>query len=100
MVKTGHFQWEKRKLTVLSEADVALVEAMLMGLAQPHRQTLLDLTLMGSLPLSAEQSLRKLLSEWRARLHLCGFTTMRFCPKSRKMSWTTCRQKVFAKRRR
>ena len=70
VVKTGHFQWEKRKLTVLSEADVALVEAMLMGLAQPHRQTLLDLTLMGSLPLSAEQSLRKLLSEWRARLHL------------------------------
>lgn len=70
VVKTAHFQWEKRKLNVLADTDVALVEATLAGLPQPHRQTLLDLTIVGSLPLSAERALRKLLAEWRAKLHI------------------------------
>ncbi len=69
-VAIGHFHWEKRKLQLRSEADLALVEATLSGLPGPPSRTLLHLTLSGSLPLSSDRALRKLLAEWQAKLHL------------------------------
>lgn len=69
-VAIGHFHWEKRKLELRSEADLPLVEATLSGLPGPPSRTLLHLTLMGSLTLSVDRTLRRLLAEWQAKLHL------------------------------
>ena len=69
-IPIGHFQWEKRALSLQSAEDLAMLDALLGGLSTSPERLVVDLTLSGSLPVSLDDSLRGLLAEWQAKLHL------------------------------
>ena len=69
-IPIGHFQWEKRALSLQAAEDLAMLDAVLGGLSTNPERLVVDLTLSGSLPVSLDDSLRRLLAEWQAKLHL------------------------------